>query len=330
MGGKMPLLFDMPYDQLSSYRGTNPCPQDFDQYWDDALKEIDAMDPQVEFIKASFQAPFAECYHLYFTGCGGARIHVKYLKSLTKREPHPAVLFYHGYAGNSGDWTEKLSYAANGFCVAAMDCRGQGGESQDKGGMRGGTLNGHIIRGLDGKKENLLFRQIFLDTAVLARIIMNLPEVDEDRIGATGYSQGGGLTLACGALVPQICRLAPVYPFLCDYQRVWRIDLAQGAYAELKDYFRSFDPLHDREEEVFIRLGYIDVQNLCSRINAKVFMGTGLADKVCPPSTQFAAYNKIKSEKSVVFYPDFGHEALPGHQDAIFQFMSELLMESIV
>ncbi|NQU11494.1 acetylxylan esterase, partial [bacterium] len=47
-------------------------------------------------------------------------------------------------------------------------------------------------------------------------------------------------------------------------------------------------------------------------------------DTVCPPSTQFAAYNKIRSKKSLVIYPDFGHEALPGVSDRVFQFMRGL------
>jgi cephalosporin-C deacetylase len=53
-------------------------------------------------------------------------------------------------------------------------------------------------------------------------------------------------------------------------------------------------------------------------------MGVGLMDTVCPPSTQFAAYNKIQSPKSLSIYPDYGHENLPGHSDRIFQFMAAL------
>ena len=56
---------------------------------------------------------------------------------------------------------------------------------------------------------------------------MGLPEVDADRVAATGGSQGGALTLACAALEPRIKRAAPVFPFLCDYQRVWEMDLAR-------------------------------------------------------------------------------------------------------
>lgn len=81
-------------------------------------------------------------------------------------------------------------------------------------------------------------------------------------MGVTGGSQGGGLAIACAALEPRVARLAPVYPFLCDYKRVWELDLTKNAYQELRDYFRLFDPTHQREQELFIRLGYIDVVNL--------------------------------------------------------------------
>lgn len=320
----MPLLFDMPLEKLKSYEGTNPCPEDFDTFWDHGLEEMRAIDPEVELRPAEFQTPFAECFDLFFTGIGQARVHAKFLRPKGVPEPHPAVLVFHGYSGSAGDWCEKLGYAAMGYSVAALDCRGQGGLSEDPGGVVGNTLRGHIIRGLDGPPESMLFRQIFLDTAQLADIVMGMPEVDATRVGVTGGSQGGGLTLACAALAPRVALAAPVFPFLCDYKRVWEIDQARDAYAELQDYFRRFDPLHVREDEVFRKLGYIDAQHLAPRIRAKVLMAVGLMDTVCPPSTQFAAYNRIPTEKSLRLYPDFGHEGLPGHSDAVFRFLSAL------
>ncbi len=320
----MPLLFDMPFDQLQTYQGTNPKPDDFDQYWDSALAEMRALDDQLELIPADFTCSFADCFHLYFTGVGGARIHAKFVRPRQKATKHPAILIFHGYTGASPDWVELLAFPAQGFVVAAMDCRGQGGRSEDVGGHKGTTHSGQIIRGLDGPPENLLFRHIFLDTAQLARILMVMPEVDETRVGVTGGSQGGGLTLACAALEPRIRRAAPSFPFLCDYQRVWEMDQAKDAYEELKTYFRHHDPLHQREGEIFRKLGYIDVQHLAPRIRAEVLMGVGLMDTICPPSTQFAAYNKITSAKSLAVYPDFGHEWLPRLGDRVFQFMKPL------
>lgn len=320
----MPLLFDLPLESLKSYEGRTHRPEDFDDFWNDGLEEMRAIDPEVELLPADFQCPFAHCFHMYFTGVGGARVHAMLVRPKEQDGPQPAVLQFHGYAGNSGQWNEKLAYAAMGHTVAALDCRGQGGLSEDVGGVKGSTMRGHIIRGLDGPPEKLLFRQIFLDTAQMAKIVMEMETVDEDRVGAMGGSQGGGLTLACTSLEPRIKLSAPVFPFLCDYRRVWEMDQAKDAYWELQDYFRKYDPLHEREEEVFTKLGYIDVQFLCPRIHAEVMMAVGLMDTVCPPSTQYAAYNKIQSEKSAVIYPDYGHENLPGHSDRMFEFMCRL------
>jgi len=132
---------------------------------------------------------------------------------------------------------------------------------------------------------------------------MDMPEVDGDRVGAIGGSQGGGLTIACAALEPRIKRAAPVFPFLSDSLRVWEMDLAENAYGELKKYFRNHDPLHEREAKIFTQLGYIDVQHLAPRIEAEVMMAIGLVDKICPPSTQYAAFNKIRSKKRAVLFP---------------------------
>jgi cephalosporin-C deacetylase len=319
----MPLI-DKPLGELRLYQGINPRPDDFDAFWDDALAEMEAVDPRLELRLSPFQTPFAECFDLFFTGVGGSRVHAKFLRPIGVTEPRPAILQFHGYGGDCGDWTDKLGYAALGFCLAALDCRGQSGLSDDLGGARGTTFKGQIIRGLDDDPRKLAFRQIFLDTAQLGKIVGSFEEVDAGRMGAMGGSQGGALTLACAALLPGLKLAAPVYPFLCDYQRVWEMDLAEGAYEELKTYFRKYDPLHSRQREIFTRLGYIDVQHLAPRIRAKVLLGCGLMDKICPPSSQFAAYNKITSEKEVVIYPDFGHETLPGFNDRTFQFLANL------
>jgi cephalosporin-C deacetylase len=283
----MPLI-DMPLEELKKYQGITPCPNDFDEFWDLSVDEMRAVDANIELIPSEFQVSYATCYDLFFTGVHGARIHAKYLKPKNIVGPHPAVLQFHGYSGNVGDWTDKLPYAAMGYSVFAMDCRGQGGLSEDVGGVKGNTLFGHIVKGLDDKPQNLLFRQIFLDTAQLAQIAMSMEEVDEERVGAMGGSQGGGLTIACAALEPRVKKLAPTHPFLSDYRRVWEMDLGKRAYVGLTDYFRRFDPLHEREQDVFMKLGYIDIQNLAKRIKGEVLLATGLMDTICPPSSQFA------------------------------------------
>jgi cephalosporin-C deacetylase len=148
--------------------------------------------------------------------------------------------------------------------------------------------------------------------------------VDPARMVATGASQGGGLTLACAALVPELRLAAPIYPFLSDYRRAWELSLRTQPYHEITEWFRRMDPRHERADEVFTRLGYVDVQHLAPRIRAEVMFYIGLEDKTCPPSTQFAAYNKISAPKELRAYPDFGHEPLPGALDEIFTLVGAL------
>ncbi len=320
----MPIL-DMPLKELQHYKGISPRPKDFDEFWSASLAAVKSLGTEFTLTPAQFNAPGIEAFDMWFTGFDNAKIYVKYMRPAQQDSRAPALLQFHGYSMNSGDWLDKYAYASAGFHIFSMDCRGQGGKSEDSGRIKGTTLNGHIIRGIDDEPENLLFRKIFMDTVQLANIAMEMDVIDENRMGVFGGSQGGALTVACAALVPEIKKAAPIYPFLSDYRRVWVMDMAERAYAEIKDYFRRFDPTHEKEDLFFEKLGYIDIQNLAPKIKADVLWACGLMDDVCPPSTQFAAYNKLKCSKEMTLYPDFGHEWLPGFGDATFAFMQDLL-----
>ncbi|WP_410767950.1 acetylxylan esterase [Fontibacillus sp. BL9] len=313
-------------EDLLKYTGTSPKPDDFDAYWERALKELDAQSLDYELVEADFQTPLAACYHLYFTGVGGSRVHAKFAKPRQPQvEKGPGLALFHGYHTGSGDWSDKASYAAHGITVIAMDCRGQGGLSEDNSITKGTTLKGHIIRGIDEEDpDKLYYRNVFLDLAQTVRILMSMEQVDPDRIGVHGCSQGGALTIACAALEPRVSLAISVYPFLTDYKKAWEMDIMSSAYEEIAYYFRFMDPLHKRQDEVFNKLGYIDIQNLADRISARVVFVTGLADPVCPPYTQFATYNKIRSEKELVVYHEYGHEYLPYLGDRVLQEMLKL------
>ncbi len=318
----MPLL-DLPLDQLKTYTGRNPRPEDFDAYWSRGLAELASVPANVGLRPAGVEFRNAEAFDLTFDGTRGGRVYAKYLRPKGAKAA-PVLLQFHGYTWRSADWSELLGWVGEGYAVAAMDCRGQSGRSTDRTRTDGNVQHGLIIRGVGDAPDDLYFRQVYLDTARLADVVAGFDETDGERIGAFGGSQGGGLTLACAALSPRIKRCAPVLPFLCDYKRVWEMDLAKSAYGELRTWFRMRDPLHEREDAFFERLGYIDNQHLAPRIRAETLFAVGLMDDVCPPSTQFAAYNRIAGPKSLRIYPDYGHEELHGNGDAIHAFFAGL------
>jgi cephalosporin-C deacetylase len=312
------LSFELSYEELIAYQGTNPRPDDFDQYWDKALAELAGVDPDAQLEPATdFPLPFARAEHLYFNGTGGYRVHAKVIRP--QNPSGPAVLMFHGYGGEQPKWIDLLPYAARGFTIAALDVREQVAFRTPSQQPNSFSLRNHLVEGLDDGPEGLLYRHVFLDTRRLADIIRGLPEVDESRVATTGWSQGGGLSLVAAALTPEIKYAASVYPFLTDYRRAWDLNLDKDPYNEITTWFRKRDPRHLREDEVFTTLGYIDLQHLAPRIQAEVTLYVGLEDETCPPSTQYAAYNKITSAKELRLYPDFGHDDLPGAMDEIYQ-----------
>lgn len=320
----MPMV-DMPLKDLRQYKGLDPKPADFDAYWDEGIAEMEALGTDYTLEPAEFQAPGVRCDYLFFTGVGGARVCCKFLRPEKIEGKLRGLCMFHGYSGSSGDWFSKLPWAYAGFAVLALDVRGQMGLSMDNQIVAGNTFKGHIIRGLEtNDPKQLFFRNVFLDTAQTARILMAMPFVDETKVAATGGSQGGGLTLACAGLTPTLNRCSPGVPFLTDYRRVWEMDLDQGAYEELRYYFRSKDPAHENEDRIFEMLSYIDVKNLATRIKAKTLLYTGLMDTICPPSTQFAAYNAISAPKEHKIYPDFGHESMPGQLEHQMEYFLEM------
>jgi len=320
----MPQL-DFPLEELKQYMGSCPVPKDFDAYWDKALGELDASGIDFTLEDADFSAPGVRCQYLYFTGVGGAKVCCKFLRPEIIDGKIPGIAMFHGYSGDSGGWVSKLPYAYSGYAVLALDVRGQMGESDDSLVVPGNTLRGHIIRGLStGDPEKLFFRNVFLDTAKTARILMSMDFVDEARVGATGGSQGGALTITCAALEPRVKLNAPVFPFLSDYKRVWEMDLCKNAYDELSYYLRFRDPRHQNIDRMFEMLSYIDVSNLAPRIKGETYMFISLLDDICPPSTQFAVYNKINGPKSCEIYPNHGHEGLPDSDELIYEFFKKL------
>ncbi len=309
---------DMPLAELRCYCGSSPRPADYDRYWQKALEQALCLPLDYTLEPGDFSTDQVVCSHLYFNSIGGARIHAQLMLPQARTAACPVLLLFHGYEGHTHDWYEKLPFALSGIAVLAMDVRGQAGLSQDNGIWEGSTFQGHIVRGIRANNpEQLFYRNVYLDTVVLARIVRSFAWADASHITAAGFSQGGALALACSALCAQgglpMEYTVSGYPFLCDFVRMYESGFTNRAVDELSLYFRLQDPLHKTEQRFFELLGYLDVEWMAEKICNPVRMFSGLCDAVVPPSTHFAAYNHLAcAQKEMLVYPDHGHEDLPG------------------
>ena len=308
-------------EEMKTYRGRDEVPLDFDAFWDGEIKKLSALqDYQLE--ERDFHIPNVKCYELTFKGTGNGIVYARVvLPKLDKKVP--VIFHFHGYMGRGWDWTDMLAFTVAGYGVASMDVRGQSGYSQD--GMcspLGNTVKGQIIRGAVAGKDQLFFKDVYLDIYQLVEIIASLPRVDEEQLSSYGASQGGALAIVAAALNPKIKRTVSIYPFLSDFRRVLEIGNTSEAYDELFRYFKFHDPFHETEEKIMATLGYIDVKNFAHRIKGEVRMITGLDDDVCYPITQFAIYNRLTCEKSYRLMPEYAHEAMNVHvNDQVYNWL---------
>ena len=78
-------------------------------------------------------------------------------------------------------------------------------------------------------------------------------------------------------------------------------------------------------DEIYALLSFFDVKNLAHLIKCPILMSVGLQDDVCPPHTNFAAFNQVTSEKKYYVFPDQGH-SLPANWNEIkMEFFNEKL-----
>lgn len=311
-------------EELEACRGRNPIPDDFDEFWAARMAEADAVPLDYEVLPSDEIPDFGICTYrdLYFTGMGGARIYAKYaVPASPDGAPVPLVLQFHGYPGCTRSWAEQSSWPGMGFAILSMDNPGQGGRSEDVGGFKGTTVSGHLVAGIDGGPQNLYYVRLYQDQRILCRIARELPGIDLSRVYVNGSSQGGGMGIACCALNPGLVSRATIlYPFLSDFKAVWELGADQIAYEGIRYYSRWFDADGARADEWFHTLGYVDSLSFAHLVKCPVLFGTGLADVVCPPQTQFAVYNALTCPKKHLLFPDFGHEEIQAYDDQMIRF----------
>lgn len=306
--------------QFDGYRGLMACPPDFDSFWDERMAEADAVELDYELVPDERRTiASCSCADLWFVGMGGARLHARVLLPVQKL---PAVVLqFHGYPGATRSWFEQASFVGMGCAVVALDCPGQGGQSQDVGGFLGSTVAGHLAAGLEGPADGLYYVRLHQDIRILCNIVRACGLFDPFRVFVNGASQGGGLGIACCALNADLVRRAAIlYPFLSDFGAVMELGADLVAYEGLRYHARWLDPTGEHQQEWLGKLAYVDTKNFAHLVRCEVLFGTGLADTVCPPQTQCAVYNELRCPKTRILYPGRGHEEIQEFDDLLIDF----------
>ncbi len=302
-------FFDLPLEQLRDYRPARQEPADFDAFWQSTLDETrqHPLAPRFEPVDAGLAT--LESFDVTFHGYGGQPIKGWLQLPRQRSGPLPCVVEFIGYGGGRGFPIDWLLWPSVGYAHLVMDTRGQGSAWQ-----RGDTPDpeesganpqypGFMTRGVLSP-QSYYYRRVFTDAVRAVEAARSHPAVDASRVALTGGSQGGGITLAVAALLPDVAAVMPDVPFLCHMRRATEITNA-FPYQEIARYLMIH---RDQEERLFDTLAYFDGVNLATRGHAPALFSVGLMDDVCPPSTVFAAYNYYAGDKQIEVWRYNHHE----------------------
>lgn len=302
-------LFDFPLDKLRTYRPEVPEPADFDDFWRRTLADARSHPLDATFERLDDPAyRLTDVFDVTFRGFGGQPIKAWLLLPAGASTPRPCLITFVGYGGGRGLPVEHLAPAAAGFAHFVMDTRGQGsswapGDTFDDAGA-GPQHPGFMTRGIESP-ETYYYRRVFTDAVRAVEAAAAHPQIDAARLAVNGASQGGGIAIAAAALAPDRVRLLLAdVPFLCHFRRATEL-IDKLPYAEIANYLKVH---RGRVAQVFATLAYFDGVNFAARVRAASLFSVGLMDMVCPPSTIFAAYNRITAEKDIRIYDYNEHE----------------------
>ncbi len=313
-------LFDLPQDQLESYRPEIREPADFDDFWADTLAQARSHELTVDLAPAPVEFQAITMQDVTFPGFDGHPIKGWYARPAGVDGPLPCVVQVNGYGGGRGLPVERTAWAAAGYAHLYIDTRGQGagwgngGDTADPVGSTPATP-GFMTRGINDPAE-YYYRRVFTDAVRAVDAARSLPGVDASQVVFAGISQGGGIALAVAGLIPDLAGVMPDVPFLCHFER--GLDIAsESPYGEVVTYLSVF---RGERERALTTLSYFDGVNHAKRATAPVLMSVALMDMVCPPSTVYAAYNWYGDRsapdvrKQIEIYPYNGHEGGEAHQ----------------
>lgn len=310
------MLYDLPLDQLKTYKPERPEPADFDAFWARTLAEARAFPLEARFEPVETGLKLVEAFDVTFNGFGGQPIKGWFILPKAEKGPLPCIVEYIGYGGGRGLPHEWLGWANAGYAHFVMDMRGQGstwrtGDTPDLE-LEGGNpqIPGFMTRGVL-KPETYYYRRVFTDAVRAVEAACSHATVDKSRVAVTGGSQGGGITLAAAGLVPDLAVAMPDVPFLCHYRRAVEL-IDTDPYNEIARFCKNH---RNQIETVFKTLSYFDGLNFAARSKASALFSVGLMDTICPPSTVFAAYNHYAGPKDIRIWQFNNHEGGQAYQD---------------
>ncbi|MFP9114693.1 acetylxylan esterase [Flavobacterium sp. RHBU_3] len=288
-------------------------------YWKTAKAGLQSIAPNFRVHKVdSLCSPYRDGYIAEMQSAGNLTIRGYYFVPKAAGK-YPAILHVPGYGYGFQNLKPFLESKEN-VIELALCVRGHG--------ISADVFNpGFDIPGIWGynlcSETDNAYRAIYMDCVRAVDFLISRPEADTSRIGVEGGSQGGGLALAtaglCGAKISALAYFDPFPANIRDHKQI-RTLMDKELIAYLKYYNNAC-----AMEQVLHVQDLLDSAGFAHYIKCPVLFASALYDDDCPPHVGFTAYNRMKTDKRYVVYPDDSHLSESNYQTAFMAFFKEKL-----
>jgi cephalosporin-C deacetylase len=281
---------------LVNFESTTSRPDGFETFWADTRAELEKLPLSLELERSALRStPDVDTYEVTYTSLTGAHVFA-WLCVPNGDGPYPGLAIYPGYSGAP---LVPRAWAKLGYVALQVSPRGHPKSDVDF----DPGFPGLMTSGID-EPRSYAYRGLYCDAWRAIDVLLARPEVDKARIGVTGGSQGGALSLIAGAGRPEVRAIAADVPFLTSIRDALKLS-SSYPYEEVKDYLR-LQPTY--EERALATLDHVDTVNFADQIKAPTLLSIGLRDDICPPQTGYALYNRLSCPRELRVYPDGAHE----------------------
>ena len=276
--------------------------ESINRFWKETLDELAGVPVDAEVAESDPEGVMHEAVKTFqnhsvrLTSFEGKRLRAWYTTPIgaPPNGGWPALVSAPGYFGIQ---SLSMHYVRHGYAFLALYPRGQG-ESTKEWELEHSTKATYNIE----DRYKYYYRGAFADLVRGVDFLCSREEVDSNRVGTWGMSQGGGFALAIAALDRRIkaasCEVAWPLHFKMS------VEIESAPYGEYFTYLRDHPDSRDRVME---NLEYFDAYNLVQNITCPVLMNAVVIDEIHPYRTIMPVFERIPSQKSVIVYPDAEH-----------------------
>lgn len=168
------------------------------------------------------------------------------------------------------------------------------------------TSRGYFAEGAS-EPRTWVYRRMFQDAFLAARVLQAQPEADEDRIGSMGLSQGGGMSIWLGAWCPIVKAVCADMPFLGAMRAALNRNAHRYPLKELLDFGETIPVGHAR---VLNTVSYFDTMHQATRCKIPTHVSLGKKDPAARPENVEAIFRALPGTKALQSY-DWGHDWHP-------------------